>query len=336
MTVLIVGASGQVGASVARKLCADGLDVVGLARDPAPHVEGYVKLHLGDARRTDLGLSPDVAAELTRSVTSIVVATGRFSLSLSLAEARSEHLAPLRGVLRFAKECPSLRNVVLVSSLLGAGVTQQRLRSSTVPDPAKHRNFYEWAKLSGELVARSSGLPVDVVRAGHVLADDDESGHGWEEPPPVALFELLRPLIAGWPLPVVGTNRYWSTPSGFMAQVVADRVKHGTGSSSVWAVDPGGATYAEIFDLVNARFGLRVKRIRNAPLANAVAAVLRPEWVDLPMEREVFDYCATGWNLDLSCLDELIAQGRVTPPEDRGYLVRALDHEFNRLRERLP
>ncbi|NKY97193.1 NAD-dependent epimerase/dehydratase family protein [Nocardiopsis alborubida] len=335
MTVLIVGASGQVGTGVASRLCAEGLDVVGLTRNPAPHVERYAKLRLGDARRPDLGLGPDEAAELAASVTTVVVATGRFDLSLSLAEARSEHIAPLRGALRFAQDCPSLRNVVLVSSLLGVGATKQRLRSSTVPDPARHRNFYEWAKLSGELVARASGLPVDVVRAGHVLPGDEEYP-GLRDAPPAALFELLRPLAAGWPLPVVGSNRYWATPSDFMARIVTDRVLHGTGSSSVWAVDPASPTYAEIFDLVNARFGVRAKRVRSEPLATALAAVLRPEWIDLPMSREIFDYCVTGWDLDLSCLRELVEAGRVTPPEDRGYLVRALDHAFDRLRERLP
>lgn len=335
MTVLIVGASGQVGTGVASRLCAEGLDVAGLARGAAPHVERYAKLHLGDARRPDLGLAPEEAGQLSASVTSIVVATGRFDLSLSLAQARAEHIAPLRGVLRFAEECPSLRNVVLVSSLLGVGSTKQRLRSSTVPEPVRHRNFYEWAKLSGELVSRASGLPVDVVRAGHVLPAGEEYP-GLRDAPPAALFELLRPLAAGWPLPVAGDNRYWATPSDFMAQVVADRVTRGTGSSSVWAVDPASPTYAEIFDLVNARFGVRAKRIRSKPLATALAAVLRPEWIDLPMSREIFDYCVTGWDLDLSCLEGLIAEGRVKPPEDRGYLVRALDHAFDRLRERLP
>ena len=333
MSVLIAGVSGHVGSAVAELAAAQDLEVVGLARRPAPHVERFAKVYVGDARRANLGLADDEAAELLSTVTSIVVATGRFDLSMSPAEAQSDHVIPLRGLLRFAAECSSLRNVVLVSSLLAAGDVRHRLSSGFVPETPKHRNFYEWAKLHCERVAVASGLPVDIVRAGHVLVTDEIGGRS---APPAALFELLRPLVAGWPLPVVGTNRYWATPADFAAQIVLDRVRTGEGGSSVWAVDPMSPTYAEIFDLINARYGVRVKRLRSAKLARTVAAVIRPGALDLPMSREVFDYCNAAWDLDLRCLEKLLSEGRATAPPDRGYLIRSLDHAFTRLREHLP
>jgi nucleoside-diphosphate-sugar epimerase len=333
MSILVVGASGHVGSAVVELAAQRDLDVVGLARNPAPNVERFTKVYLGDARRANLGLAEDEAETLAESVTSIVVATGSFRLSLPLAAAQSEHIAPLRGVLRFAADCPSLRTVVLVSSLLAVGDARQRMRSDLVPEPARHRNFYEWAKLHAERVARSSKLPVDIVRAGHVVVTGDEDVR---PAPPVALFELLRLMCAGWPLPVVGSNRYWAAPADFTAQVVLDRAVSGTGGSSVWAVDPASPTYAELFDLINARYGVRVKRLRSAGLARALAAVVRPSWLDLPMSREVLDYCNARWDLDLRCLEELLSAGRVTAPADRGYLVQAVDYEFTRLREQLP
>jgi nucleoside-diphosphate-sugar epimerase len=333
MTLLVVGVSGHVGTAVAALAAERDLPVIGLARGPAPHVEQFAKVHLGDARRVDLGLDADTAATLADEVTAIVVAIGGFDLSLSLAQVRAQHLAPLRGALRFARRCANLRTVVLVSSLLALGDVRQRLRSDLMPDGTRHRNFYEWAKLAGERIARSSGLPVDVVRAGHVVADADL---GDRRSFPQALFELFPLMASGWPLVVVGSNRYWSCPADFAAQVIVDRARYGTGGSSVWAVDPASPTYAEILDLVNARYGVRAKRIRHAGLARAMAAVIRPSWLDLGMKREVLDYTNAVWDLDLSCLDRLIHEGRVVPPSDRDYMVRAVDYEFQRLRERLP
>lgn len=333
MSVLIVGAGGHLGSALAESAAGHDLEVHGLVRRSAPHIESHAKVHVGDARRTGLGLAEDEAASLAAEVTSIVVATGGFNLSISLSDAQAEHVVPLRGVLRFAQECPNLRNVVLVSSLLAVGDVKQRLRSDLIPDAMRHRNFYEWAKLHGEKLAKASGLPVDIVRAGHVVATQDGADRS---APPQALFELLRLLAGGWPLPVVGSNRYWSCPLDFATQVIVDRVRFGTGGSSVWAVDPKSPTYAEIFDLINARFGVRAKRIRSARLARAIGAVVRPSWLDLPMKREVFDYCNAVWDLELRCLDELLETGRVTAPADRSYLVEALDYEFSRLRERLP
>jgi nucleoside-diphosphate-sugar epimerase len=330
MSLLVVGAGGWVGTAVAAGAVAAGVDVHGLIRRPAPHLDDIVTQHAGDARRPNLGLEPDEAERLAKELTSIVVSVGAFDLSVGPAEAQSQHLAPLRGTLLFARSCPSLRNVVLVSSLLATGETRHRMRSDYDPATPRHRNFYEWVKLQGERVARASGLPVDIVRAGHVLAARSTS----ELPKkPQAVFELLRLLFAGWPLPVVGTNRYWCCPSDFAAAVVVDRSVNGTGGSSVWAVDPASPTLAEILDVINARYGVGGKRIRQHRLARTAGALIQPHWLDLPMRREVLDYCTAHWDLDLSCLDVLIDSGRVTPPANRAYLNRAITREVNRLRE---
>lgn len=332
MTMLIVGVSGHVGNAVAQLAVEKGIATLGLSRTPAIAVNKRVRLFSGDARRTNLGLDSETAEAIAADVTSIVVATGGFDLSISLAQAQSEHIAPLRGALRFAEQCPRLRTVVLVSSLLAPGHVDQRLRSDLLPEQPKHRNFYEWAKLAGERIATASKVPVDIVRAGHVVVDNDTDRRSQ----PQALFELFPLMASGWPLPVVGSNRYWSCPADFAAQVIVDRAEHGSGGSSVWAVDPASPTYSDIFDLVNARYGLRVKRIRHAALARVAAAVIRPSWLDLTVNREVLDYTDAVWDLELRCLQDLIDQRRVTAPADRDYLVRAIDYEFTRLTERLP
>lgn len=330
MSVLVVGAGGWVGSAVCTLAAGTGMDVHALVRRPAPHLEAYAKVHVGDARRNQLGLEEHEAGQLADEVSSVVVSVGSFDLSVPLGVAQSEHVVPLRGVLRFARTCRNLRNVVLVSSLLATGDVRQRMRSDYEPGQGSHRNFYEWAKVQGERIARASGLPVDIVRAGHVLASSEAVARPAR---PQAVFELLPLVFAGWPLPMLGSNPYWSLPSDFCAQVVLDRARHGTGGSWVWAVDPESPTIGEVLDLVNARYGASAKRIRHRGLARSIASVVRPSWLDLPIKRDVFDYCTAQWDLDLGCLGELIDAGRVTPPSDRDYLVRTLDQEVARLRE---
>lgn len=332
VTIFVAGISGYVGSAVAKLAVQRDIEVIGLARNPAPHLEHLAKVYVGDARRIDFGLSPEEAEGIAAEVESIVVAVGSFDLSVSLAAAQSEHVAPLRGILKFAARCPRLRTVVLVSSLLGIGDSRQRLRSGFVPDTPRHRNFYEWAKLYGEHLARDSRVPVDIVRAGHVVVTHDNEGRPAK---PQALFGLLPLMCAGWPLITVGNNRYWSCPAEFAAQVILDRAQRGTGGSSVWAVDPESPTYSAIFDLINARYGLRVKRIRSAGLGRALAAVIRPSRLDLGMSREVLDYHNVHWDLDLRCLNQLVSEGRVTPPADCDYFIEALDYEFARMRDQL-
>lgn len=332
MKLLVIGGSGIVGRAVVDAAVAAGHEVHTLSRSAPPTASASATHLVGDARRVDLGLDRDVAVTLHESLDAIVLATGSFDLSLSSADAATSHLAPLRGALSFAEECTTLRTFVLVSSLLAVGDVRHRVRSHDVPPGQRHRNFYEWAKLAGERIARNSAVPVDIVRAGHVLTGGDRDGSH----PPQALLSLLPLLAAGWPVPVVGTNRYWSTPPDFAAEVILDRATRGTGGSSVWAVDPASPTVGELFDLMNVRFGLRAKRIRHGGLARLSAAVLRPSWLDLSVPREVLDYCNAFWDLDLRCLDEVIANGQVTPPATRAYVVAALDAEFRHLSEALP
>jgi nucleoside-diphosphate-sugar epimerase len=332
MKLLVIGGSGVVGRAVVDTAVAAGHDVHVLTRSAAPDTSPPATRLVGDARRVDLGLDPDEAVGLRDSLDSIVAATGSFDLSLSSADAATTHLAPLRGALSFAEDCTSLRTFVLVSSLLAVGDVRHRVRSSDIPPGQRHRNFYEWAKLAGERIARSSPVPVDIVRAGHVLTGGSrESAHA-----PQALLSLLPLLAAGWPVPVVGTNRYWSTPPDFAADVILDRATRGSGGSAVWAVDPKSPTVGKLFDLMNMRFGLRAKRIRHGGLARLSAAVLRPSWLDLSVPREVLDYCNASWDLDLRCLDEAIAEGHLSPPATREYVVAALDAEYRHLSESLP
>jgi nucleoside-diphosphate-sugar epimerase len=329
VSILVIGAGGYVGGSVVRAAAAGEARVHALTRRPAPELEPFAKVHLGDARRVHLGLTPEDAGALAAGVTAIVVSTGSFDLSIAPAAAQQEHLAPLQGVLRFAAGCSGLRTVVLVSSLLAVGDTDRRLASDTCPEPVRHRNFYEWAKLRGERIARDSGVPVDIVRAGHVVGSTDGSR---QPPQPAALFELVPALVAGWPLPVVGTGRYWCVPVDMAADVIVTKARHGTGGSSVWAVDPAAPRIGEILDAASARHGLHSKRIRSRRLGRAVAALLRPDWLDLPVARSVLDYCAADWRLDLGCLQRLIEKGAVRPPADRQYLLHTIDHEIARQR----
>jgi hypothetical protein len=61
--------------------------------------------------------------------------------------------------------------------------------------------------------------------------------------------------------------------------------------------------------------------------------VVKPTWLDLDVPREVLGYTHARFDIDLSCVQKLIEIGAVTPPTDRSYVTRTVDHEVARMGE---
>lgn len=331
MTVLVIGAAGFIGSAVARAAAAHDAvgDVALLVRRPEPGLEQYGKVFVGDARRVNLGLSAEAADELAATVTGIVVATGSFDVGLSLRQAQMDHIAPVRGAVAFARRCRSLESLVLVSSLLAVGVADGRLRSDDAIASPRHRNFYEWAKWETEALVRRSPLPWRIVRAGHVLNSVDGEQRTRRAG---AVFEALPFLATGLPLPIVPEGVYWCCSADLVADVVLAAGLADRPHSSYWAVDPNAPRYSELLDVLAARHGMGGRRIGSRRFGRAMAAVVQPTWLGLSVGREVFDYCAAAWDLDLRCLEGLAAERGIGFPADRSYITDTIDHEVARFR----
>jgi len=324
--LLVLGAGGFIGGAVVRQAAADGDEVHALVRRPAPQLDAHAKVHLGDARRPQLGLDPDTAAMLAGEVTQVVLTMGAVSFGMTPSDARAQHLAPLRSALGFARTCRKLEALTFVSSIAAVGDCEHRVGSSELPSPPKVRNFYEWAKVEAERLVRRFDGPVRVVRPGQVMNSFDDAHR---TPSPLLLFEALPYLASGLPLTTGGHMEYWCGPVDYVARVVLAATRRDD-VGSVWAIDPASPTRSQILDLLAIRHNLGGPRINQKRLARAVSAVVKPRWLDLDVDREVLAYTHARFDIDLSCIRRLIDDGTVAPPPDRSYVARTIDHEVAR------
>lgn len=327
--MLVVGAAGFLGRAIVRRASNHGVDeLTALVRRPAPELAQYAKVHVGDARRVRLGLAPAAAGELSERVRELVVAVGGVRFDATPAQTRSEHLAPLQGLLAFAATCPNLERLVYVSSLAAVGDSTEPLGPGELPVRFRPRNFYEWGKHEAERMLRRCGLPVRVVRPAQIMSSVDDLDRTRS---PLVLFELLPMLASGWPI-VTGPNTpYWCAPVDFVADVTL-AVGRPAGPDSAWAIDPDGPTLDGILDHLAVRHGIAPRRLRSDRLAALAAAVVKPSWFGSAAPREVLAYCGATYRPDLSGVRQLIADGVVVAPPDRGYVARTIEHELERWR----
>jgi nucleoside-diphosphate-sugar epimerase len=327
--LLVLGAGGFIGGAVTRQAARDGDEVHCLVRRPAPQLEPYGKVHIGDARRPLLGLDQEAAGHLAAETTQLVLTMGAVEFGMTPSEARANHLAPLRSALGFARTCRQLESLTFVSSIAAVGDCEYRVGSGELPVPRRFRNFYEWAKAEGERLVRSYDLPIRIVRPGHVMNSfDDEQ----RTPSPLLIFEALPYLAMGLPLATGDHMDYWSGPVDFVAAVTLaatrrDDVPH------VWAIDPGSPSRRQILDLLALRHGLGGARIKQRRVARGLSAVVKPSWLDLDVPREVLAYTHSQFNIDLSCVQKLIDEGVVSAPPDQSYVTRTVEHEVARMGE---
>lgn len=327
--LLVLGAGGFIGGAVTRQAAADGDEVHCLVRRPAPELEPFGKVHLGDARRPLLGLDHETAGHLAEETTHMVLTMGAVDFGMTPSSARANHLAPLRSALGFARTCRNLQALTFVSSIAAVGDCEHRVGSGELPVPRRYRNFYEWAKAEGERLVRSVDLPVRVVRPGQVMNSFDDKHH---TPSPLLMFEALPYLAMGLPLATGDHMDYWCGPVDYVAAVTLaatrrDDVPH------VWAIDPQSPSRSEILDLLALRHGFGGARIKQKRLARGISAVVKPSWLDLDVPREVLAYTHASFDIDLSCVQRLIDCGAVSTPPDRSYVTRTVDHEVARMGE---
>jgi nucleoside-diphosphate-sugar epimerase len=329
--LLILGAGGFIGTAIARRAAELDLgEVHCLVRRPTPELEAYGKVHIGDARRPQLGLDRDEAAYLAAETTQLILTMGRVSFGMSLTDARSNHLGPLQAALHFARTCKKLDSIVYVSSIAAIGDCKHRVRSDELPNPIKLRNFYEWAKYEGERLVRGFPKPVRIVRPGQVMNSFDDTQKTRE---PLVMFEAFPYLASGRPLVTGGNMDYWCGPVDFVADVTVAVARSDRHVPGVWAIDPNSPGLHEILDVVAMRHGLGAPRYVNKKVAKAVSSLVKPEWLGLEnVSREVLPYTHATYDLDLSCIKRMAEAGEVTLPADRSYVTRTIDHEIERLR----
>jgi len=327
--LLVVG-RGFVGSAVARAGVshADFDWVSTLARGAGQQASETVMLE-GDAREIDFGLAAQDLRSLRATTTHIVLATGGARLGLSLAEGHADHVAPALGVINFARSCPLLQQIVVISSVLAAAPAPAKCRSDWLPPRGHHRNFYEWAKQEVERCFISANVPTTVVRSGQVINSRDGQ---WCSTYPFGLFESLPALAAGWPLLIDPNSRYWCVPVDLLADVVVAAIRADGGVASTWCVHPDSPTIGQILDVLALRHGLAAKRFSFGRLGEALGMLIRPSWLGLDVPRELLAYSQFDMDLDLKVLTGLVETMGINLGDLWPTVVATTDHELSRWR----
>ncbi len=184
-TILITGASGYMGARVARAL----------ARDPDTRLVLWVRAPswkdamartarlCADLRRrgvTATTLHGDLTddepfADVDRhAITDIVHGAAVTQFGIAHDEAVAVNAAGTQRVIDLARACPRLQSVNLLSTLYVAGLNEAPIAETLLPMPETFANHYERSKwMAEDIVGRSAGdLPWRILRLPTVVADN--------------------------------------------------------------------------------------------------------------------------------------------------------------------
>ena len=267
MAVLITGAGGYVGSLVADRYRAMGAPVVAHGRAT------------GDLTAVD-----PFAAIDPGPITDIVHSGALTRFDVDREEARAVNVEGTRKLMEFARTCPRLKALGVISTVYATGLREGAVEERLYDDEPGFANDYEWSKWEAEqLVATTAGdLPWRILRVATVVADDETgrvTQHNAFHETLKLWFHGLLPLVPGdgaTPLYLVTGDFVSSAIVTLMADPAAAGVYHlAHGASSSLTLKEALDVVAAAFDTVE---GFRRRR------------VLPP----LLGDRETFDLLASG------------------------------------------
>jgi nucleoside-diphosphate-sugar epimerase/acyl carrier protein len=279
--ILVTGASGTIGrpliAALAAKASVDRL--VALAHvEPLRAADPSVRVLVGDVAANDsLGLAPADAEALASRVTTIVHAAAHTRFDAPLDEARAVNVDGTRNVLAFARRCPRLKSIVVLSTTHVAGRRTGVILEDDLEHDAGFVNSYEATKYEAERECRAAmrDLPVAVARISTVTGDSRSGAirrKGAMHQAIRFMYKSLAPMVPGGedspvdfiPLDHAVRAAAWLATDGFEA-------------GATWHLSAGVDTVplGELLDLTMETF-------RDSRPAWRKRAIARPALVDLP------------------------------------------------------
>jgi nucleoside-diphosphate-sugar epimerase len=328
--ILITGSDGYLGRRVAARLLADGDEQLILAVRAADNTEleakqARLERELGqDTARTgnrikvvaaDLRSAEPFAAIDPASVTSVVHAAARTAFNLDPGSAREVNITGTQQVGMFARRCPRLQRLLLMSTLFSAGRRTGPVPEAGHGDTPGFVNYYEWSKHQAEryLLTECADLPVVIARLTTVVADDDTGvvrQHNAFHNTLKLFFYGLLSLVPGDPQ----TRQYYAT-ADFSSSGVAYLARPAV-PPGIYHLAPGpdqAITLSEVLDTVFGVFeadpGYRRRRL------------LRPRFCDL----ESFRYMAEAAS-SMSASPTAQAFGSVAPFAEQMFLDKDFDN----------
>lgn len=265
MAVLITGAGGYVGSLVAERYRAAGEEVVAHGRATG-----------------DLAAGDPFAGVDPGPITRVVHSGALTRFDVGREEARAVNVEGTRKLLAFARRCPRLESLGVVSTVYATGLRAGAIAERLYDDGPGFANEYEWSKWEAEqLVANEAGdLPWRVLRVATIVADDGSgrvTQHNAFHETLKLWFHGLLPLVPG----DAATPLYLVT-GDFVSSAIVALVDDGTAAGVYHLAHTQTCALGEMVDVVAAAFD-EVESFRRR-------RVLPP----LLGDRETFDLLASG------------------------------------------
>jgi len=316
-TVLVIGASGYLGAAVATASRDAGHEVLALSRSGGGDVGEPLA---GDVRRPALGLSAAQSRRVRDEVTHVVLTFGSVAWTCGPTEAVETHSNAMVNTLRYLREFTALRRVVHVSSLLALGRAEGRVTNRELYTGQRFRNWYEYGKYCAERHVRdATDLPTRVVRFGPLLGADVR---GRPLDTRTGLPAVFPHLLAGYPVHLAKRGDYpcyvgdVRTAADVVLRALAEP---GDGQTWSW-FDPRMPSLAEVFREVCRPWGV-VPRIIDAKPWGRISRLLADRVGTVP---ELTDYDEPWFDLDPKVLDEIPGGAPAAGPDYLAETGRAL------------
>lgn len=315
MRVLVVGASGYLGTSVCRVLESDGHQVVGLGRRRAGR--------RCDVTRPGLGLSGEALVEMGE-IDVVVACFGSVDMGGDPSGLVDVHVRGTSNVLDLAVSLGTVNRVVYVSSILALGRSSGQVTNRDLSRGQTFRNWYEYAKYRGELVARGERrIPVSILRLGTLLGPSDDPDL---IPRAGGLVSVLPHLLRGLPLALARGGDYpvYVTDVDVAARVVA-----------ALAVDDESQRHCTYFDPTMPTLASTLEELcRPWGVMPTFVDLSAPAWLQRRLARrftvdpEVTAYARPLFEFDPTILDSLPAEN-ITSTSDyvlrTGHVLRGSD-----------
>ena len=299
-----------------------------LAPSPAP-----VTLLEGDPAAIDFGLS---GADYVALAARVRVVHGAYSITDPDRTDRAEavNVAAARELVEFARAAGGLERLVLYSSVFVSGDRTGRVAEHELEAGQGFRNPTERSLAIAERVVKNSGLPFNVLRAGHLLgASDDGSIDHPSGPYLCAGIWLTAPADAALPLPSSAESLLPITPVDYLAELGASAPELLEPGATVHAIDPRPLRLGEFVRLLadaldrNVDPGQSAGMLTRMLLGNSVAKLLPKH------RRGLLELLTTGGDYESTRASELPARGGPDCPALGDYLGKLIEHVRKRVDE---
>lgn len=172
---LITGVSGLLGGELAERFFRKRLTVCALAhlRAPGWALRENVSVFFGDITKPRLGLPLKEHAALRSQVTDILHCAATTGFSIPQAEADRVNVSGARNLIAFARGCPNLRKIGVLSTVYVAGRRKGVILEQELNHRAGFVNAYERSKYRMEQFLRrqQKRLPIAVYRLSTIIGD---------------------------------------------------------------------------------------------------------------------------------------------------------------------